>query len=138
MLIKTIGTAVLGALVLTAPLAANAQSKHDYLGFGLHHTKFGAKHGAVYTPGINRRIRRQNRRINRGRRLGDLTRFEYRKLKFKLFQIRMARRYAKIDGHVSRGERRRIHRMLDRNSRRIFRLRHNDRYAGDFRGRPAL
>ena len=37
---------------------------------------------------------------------------------------------------VSRGERRRLHRMLDRNSRRIHRLRNNGRFAG-YRGRPA-
>ena len=124
MFIKTIGTAVLGALVLTAPLAANAAPKHKFYGF------HKAKHADVFTPGINRRIRRQNRRIERGRSLGDLTRFEYRRLKFKLFQIRMVRRYAKFDGYVSRGERRRLHRMLDRNSRRIRRLRNNGRFAG--------
>ena len=131
MFIKTIGTAVLGALVLTAPLAANAAPKHKFRGY------HDAKHADVFTPGINRRIRRQNRRIHRGRRVGDLTRFEFRKLKFKLFQIRMVKRYAKIDGYVSRGERRRLHRMLDRNSRRINRLRNNGRFAG-YRDRPAF
>ena len=92
MFIKTVGTAVLGALVLTAPLAANATPK-NYRGY------HSVKHGKVHTPGINHRIRKQNRRIHRGYRVGDLTQYEYRKLKFKLFQIRMVKRYAKLDGH---------------------------------------
>jgi len=38
------------------------------------------------------------------------------------------KRLAKVDGKVTRSERRRMHRALDRNSRRIYRLEHNRRH----------
>ena len=59
-----------------------------------------------------------------------MTRGEYFRLKYRLFRIKNARRIAKFDGYVSFRERARLHRMLDRNSRRINRLRNNGRYAG--------
>ena len=124
-MLKSIGFAALGALVLAAPLTTSAQAQSSR-----HYGYHDVRHGNTYTPGIDRRIRRQNRRIRRGRDFGDLTRGEYFRLKYRLFRIKNARRYAKIDGYVSRGERRRLHRMLDRNSRRINRLRNNGRYAG--------
>lgn len=77
------------------------------------------------TPGINRRIRRQARRIRRGRYDGSLNRREARRLRRGLYRIQRARLIALRDGYVSRYERRRLHRRLDRNSRRIWRLRHN-------------
>ena len=124
-MLKSIGIAALGALVLAAPLTTSAQAQSRHQG-GYHDIRWGD----TYAPGIDRRIRRQNRRIRRGREFGDLTRGEYFRLKYQLFRIKNARRIAKIDGHVSRGERFRLHRRLDRNSRMIRRLRNNGRYAG--------
>lgn len=124
-MLKTIGLAALSALVLAAPLAtSNAEAKSRHYGYQ------DARHGSTYTPGIDRRIRRQTRRIRRGRATHKLTRAEYFRLKYALFRIKNATRLAKSDGRVSRGERRRLHSRLDRNSRLIARLSHNGRYAG--------
>lgn len=79
------------------------------------------------TPVIDRRIARQSGRIARGRALGRLTRLEAVRLKGRLFAVRSARRFAKFDGRVTRTERLRLNRMLDRSSSRIRRLARNGR-----------
>lgn len=81
----------------------------------------------VATPVINQRLNRQANRIQAGRRSGDLTRFEAMRLKGRLFAIHSALRFARLDGQVTPRERRHIQRMLDQNSERIGRLRHNRR-----------
>ena len=75
----------------------------------------------VATPGIDRRLNRQTRRILRGFRRGRLSERAVRRLMYRVTDIRLERTFAAIDGHVSRFERRRLRRMLDRNSRRIRR-----------------
>ena len=124
-MLKSIQIATLGALLVATPLAANAAPGDRF--FDRDH-----RIGNTFTPGIDKRIDRQKRRIRRGRRSGDLTFGEFQRLKFGLMRIRMARQFAKIDGHVSRHERRRLHRLLDRHSRKINRLRNNHRFAGGF------
>lgn len=76
---------------------------------------------SVRTPHIKRRIRNQMRRIARGRDNGRLSRVSSIRLRGRVFAIRTALKIAKIDGHVSRGERARLLNMLDANSNRIRR-----------------
>ncbi|MGI9425308.1 MAG: hypothetical protein ACR2PA_19100 [Hyphomicrobiaceae bacterium] len=123
-MLKSMKIATLGALLIATPLVANAAPGSR------HFDREEIRIGNTFTPGIDKRIKRQRKRIRRGRRSGDLTFGEFQRLRFGLARIRAARQFAKFDGHVSRNERRRLHRMLNRHSRKINRLRNNHRVAG--------
>ncbi|MFY0614061.1 MAG: hypothetical protein JXQ99_21210 [Hyphomicrobiaceae bacterium] len=86
----------------------------------------GDRHSSVWMPGIDRRIERQMRRIRRGVRRGQLTRWETMRLRSRIFTIRSVRQFARLDGHVSGRERREIVRMLNQNSQLIRQLKRND------------
>lgn len=79
------------------------------------------------TNRIHRREVAQQSRIRQGVRQGDLTRGERWRLRHGQQHIRRMTVRARRDGHMSRYERRRIERAQDRQSRRIYRLRHNHR-----------
>lgn len=79
------------------------------------------------TPGIDRREARQHERIREGARCGQLTRGEARRLRAGQRHIHRMEFRAKRDGQVSRRERYRMQRTLDREGRRIYRLKHNAR-----------
>ena len=128
------------ALAMTAPLVGAAEAKPN----GLHGAKqaletpgaavhlarsdrYERRRGSVRTPVINRRIATLSSRINRGRARGSLTRLEAFRLKNRLFRIRAASRFAKLDGRVTRSERHRLNSMLDVNSSKIRRFSRNDR-----------
>ena len=69
----------------------------------------------------------ERERIHNGFRTGELTRAEKMKLKKNDIQYRKAyRRYAK-DGHLSRGEKRKLYAIKKHDRRETFRFRHNDR-----------
>jgi len=86
-------------------------------------------HGDGYGQ-VERRQERQRVRIAQGRRFGELSRGEFRRLKKQQRKIaRMERRFSS-DGHLSGKERRRLERAQDRASRRIARFKHNDIYRG--------
>ena len=90
-----------------------------------------ASRGRASIDGYNRVDRRQERqhaRLIQGRRSGELTRREFRKLKKQQRKIgRMERRFWH-DGFLSGKERRRLERAQDRASRHIARLKHNNIY----------
>lgn len=73
------------------------------------------------------RQHRQHVRIHDGVRRGELTRFEARKLRHGQMRIHRMERRMKSDASLSMRERIRLERMQDRQSRRIHRLRHNNR-----------
>jgi hypothetical protein len=77
------------------------------------------------TNRIHRREVAQRERIQAGSRQGDLTRGERWRLRHGQQHIRRMTMRARRDGHMSRYERRHIERAQDRQSRRIYRLRHN-------------
>lgn len=95
---------------------------------GPFHRVAARRQARVATPVINRRLDRQSRRINAGRRIGDLTRFEALRLRGRLAAIRASLRFARIDGQVSPRERRHLNRMLNTNSERIVRLSRSGRF----------
>ena len=88
--------------------------------------------GAVFagTPRIDRREARQHARIADGRRSGELTRPELARLRAGQRHVHRMERRAERDGMVTGGERRRIERAQDRESRAIHRLKHNGRRRG--------
>ena len=79
------------------------------------------------TPGVDRREAIQRWRIAHGMHSGQLRRGEARRLMRGERHIHRMEWRAKRDGHVSRRERLRMHRALDRESARIWRLKHNGR-----------
>ena len=72
-----------------------------------------------------KRCHYQRERIVEGVCCGDLTRREYRYLENEQRWIQRFRRHSLADGWLSRGERRRLHRLQDRASGDIYRARHN-------------
>jgi hypothetical protein len=70
---------------------------------------------------------RQEYRIHRSARQGDLTPREYRQLQRQQRRIDGAKWRAGRDGYVSSRERRKIERMQDRASRNIYRKSNNGR-----------
>ncbi len=140
MFTKSIGIAVLALSATSLSLATTAQaqsfgSKRIEVTIGAPVFYNGHRSSAPsrvvdvrFRPGIgqiNQRIRRQAKRIRRGRRDGSLTRSEYRYLQFRLDRIRHNRVRAARNGRVTGFERWNINRQLNVNSRRIKRLRHN-------------
>jgi hypothetical protein len=81
------------------------------------------------TNNIDGRRASEMRRIENGRRSGELTWREYRFLRYEQARIAADERRAKADGYVSHYERRRLNEELDQATRDIYRLKHNDRVA---------
>lgn len=79
------------------------------------------------TPSIDRRERRQSRRIRQGVRSGSLTRREARNVAAQQARIRAHERRARSDGRVTARERASIQRQENRASRNIYRKKHNNR-----------
>jgi hypothetical protein len=76
--------------------------------------------------GINSREYREQRRINQGIRSGELTRREAERLEGGMAKIRIDERYARSSGGgISPRERARLERELNRESRGIYRQKHD-------------
>lgn len=75
--------------------------------------------------GINYRERREQRRIGQGIRSGELTRREAARLEAGLARIRLHERFARRDGVITPRERARLERELNRESRAIYRQKHD-------------
>jgi hypothetical protein len=75
--------------------------------------------------GINARQHREQHRINRGIRSGELTGLEARRLEAGLLRINRYESRARSDGHLSPRERARLQHRLDRESRAIYRQTHD-------------
>jgi hypothetical protein len=81
------------------------------------------------TPVINHRQHRQERRIDRGVRNGELTRNEAHHLRGDERRISEDRRKAMADGRVTRAERRHLRREENRPGREIYLDKHNDQVS---------
>lgn len=82
---------------------------------------------AQRTPRVDRRQQNQKVRVRRGVRTGELTRRETRSIRRSTRRTRRYEKRAKSDGVVTWRERRRLNRMQNRNSRKIFRKKNNRR-----------
>jgi hypothetical protein len=71
--------------------------------------------------GLSEREYRLEQRIEHGWRTGELTRPEYRRLRFELTDIERADRYYRSNGFLSPREVRELHVRLDALSRQVFR-----------------
>jgi uncharacterized membrane protein len=119
--------------------AAQARGHGDRDGTRRHDTKIEqraerrASRGHFGIDGYDRVDRRQDRqraRLIQGRRSGELTRGELRRLIKQQKKIgRMKRRFS-WDGHLSGKERRLLERAQDRASRHIAHAKHNHIYKG--------
>jgi hypothetical protein len=87
----------------------------------------GAAAAQPGTRSLERRSARQELRIRQGVRTGQLTRRETIRLRQGQRHIRRMELRARADGRVGPRERVRMHRALDRQSARIWRLKHNGR-----------
>jgi hypothetical protein len=82
-------------------------------------------YGGRRTPGVDRREHRQQRRIVQGVRSGELTGRETLRLERGEWDIRRDERHAKSDGQVTARERAHLQRELNRESRHIYRAKHD-------------
>jgi len=105
---------ILAAITLAATLAGTASAQ----------TFDNGPHGP---NGIDRREWRQSRRIHDGVRDRDLTRGEARRLWAGQRRIHRMETRRWHDGRLSMRDRFHMHRALNHQSRRIYRLRHNGR-----------
>ena len=87
------------------------------------------------TPKVDRRERRQQKRIEQGVRSGELTPREANKLERRESKIQRDKEKAKADGKVTPAERRKLNREQNRTSRAIYRKKHNNRTDANPRGR---
>ncbi len=87
-------------------------------------------HTGTRTPVVDWREHHQQDRIYAGVRDGSLTPREYRRLERGEARIQGAEARYKADGVVTRGERARLDGMLDRESRAIYRNRHDEQRVG--------
>ncbi|HSB09488.1 MAG TPA: hypothetical protein VLM38_08225 [Blastocatellia bacterium] len=74
---------------------------------------------------INRRQYQEQRRIGQGIRSGELTRREAARLEAGLARIRIHERFARRDGDITPRERARLNHELNRESRAIYRQKHD-------------
>ena len=79
------------------------------------------------TPGVNQRQHNQQRRIFGGVRSGELTSREFWRLEQNAREIRRDEREARSDGVVTARERAGLQRDLNKESRMIYRAKHNAR-----------
>lgn len=80
----------------------------------------------VSMAGINHRERREQQRINQGIRSGELTRREAGRLEAGLARIRTNERFARMTGGgINPRERARLDREINRESRAIYRQKHD-------------
>lgn len=79
---------------------------------------------------VNQREMRQQQRISQGVRSGQLSRPEAQRLRY--LELRLRRTQARLrwrhGGHLTMRDRQRLQMMAQRDSREIYRLRHNYRY----------
>ena len=94
-----------------------------------HGHKYGHEYG--YENGrsrIHKRLKRQRARIEHGIGIGELTRWEARKLMKQQRRIRRLAHAFREDGYMTRKERRILRHKLDKASDRIWSFKHNDHY----------
>lgn len=89
-----------------------------------HHSR---KHNADKKMRHDRRQQRQNQRIEQGERKGTLTEEESKRLQAGQERLDQMEDRAESDGVVTDREKHRLEKAQDRQSRRIHRLKHNDK-----------
>lgn len=88
----------------------------------------GSAAAQVYTPRIDAREAQQQARINDGVRSGSLTAAEAASAQAGLNRVRAYEAFAERDGVLTAAERRHLVAMENRESQRIWALKHNPRH----------
>ena len=81
------------------------------------------------TPHVAKRQLKQQARIEQGVKSGELTAGETKRLELQQAKIQSDKRKAKADGVVTPAERAKLAREQNRASRKIYRLKHNEKEA---------
>jgi hypothetical protein len=81
------------------------------------------------TPRVTKRQFKQQARIEQGEKSGELTKGEARRLERQQAKIQADKRAAKSDGVVTPAERQKLTKEQNRASKRINRLKHNEKVA---------
>lgn len=84
-------------------------------------------HAQERTPGLNHRQRNQQARIRQGVKSGELTRSEARHLEAREGRLQANKLVDKAKGPLTRKERAQLQRQANRDSRAIYRDKHNNR-----------
>lgn len=82
---------------------------------------------AQSTPVVDKKERKQSKRIVHGVKNGELTRYETKQLVRQQREIRRTERRAKADGKVTRMEKRELRRKQTKANANIYRKKHNKR-----------
>jgi DNA repair exonuclease SbcCD nuclease subunit len=77
------------------------------------------------TPRVDKRETRQQRRIEQGAKSGELTKKEVNRLERREAKIKADEINAKADGKVTKAERQKLHKELNRTSKQIYRQKHD-------------
>lgn len=80
---------------------------------------------ARHTRNINKAQRNQHHRIKQGIKHGTITRGEARQLRMQQAKVRHYKQMARVDGRVTKRERRMIHREQKRASQNIYFQKHD-------------
>ncbi len=91
---------------------------------------FAQSNDNTKTPVITRRQHRQQRRIANGVKSGQLTAREAANDERREEKLHQDKKEAKADGHVTQQERRQLRHEENRDSRKIYRTKHNNRKRG--------
>lgn len=78
------------------------------------------------SPGVNKREHNQVKRIKQGVKSGELTKRETRRLVHEQAHIRAREARFKADGELTKRERVKLHRDMNRSSKHIYRQKHDD------------
>ena len=87
---------------------------------------FAASSVFAATPNLDKREHRQKTRIVNGVESGELTATETKRLVRGQRQLHRMARLAKADGVVTAGERARLHHKANKESRKIYRQKHDE------------
>lgn len=135
-LFETLIVTAIATLGLTAPVQARDRHERDWVQHivtrpaVVHVAPARAAHhhrNDRFARYLDRRHNRQDLRIERGWKNGELTPRELRRLRRSQGKLERLERRFGADGHYSKKERRVLNEVLDRNSDRIYRKKHNDR-----------
>ena len=83
--------------------------------------------GTARTPVVTKRQIHQQKRIRQGVKSGELTKGETRRLEKQEAKIQAEKRMAKADGKVTPAERKKLRHDENKASRKIYRLKHNQK-----------
>ncbi len=79
------------------------------------------------TPVVRKRQQNQHKRVRQGVKSGEVTQGEAKRIQNNQSELNQDKKEAKSDGVVTGAERRELHREQNKNSRQIYRLKHNRR-----------